>query len=111
MPIMALSNPTEPLSSPNQSTLTAAHPAASARRDKRAIDVERLNLTRSLDDQDYELTRDFLSRRNNLPAAARERLAHSLARRLAQKNGQPLPAPTESEAFLETIAAALHQRH
>jgi hypothetical protein len=108
---MALSNPTEPLPGSAKSTLDAADPIDPSGRDERAVDIERLNLTRSLDDQDYELTRDFLARRATLPATARERLALSLARRLAQKTGQPLPAAIESEAFLETIAAALHQRH
>lgn len=99
--------------SPNeaaQSTLGLVQATIVAEPNERDVDVEGLNLTRGLDDQDYELTRDFLSRRGTLPRVARERLAHSLARRLAQKIDRPLPAADETEAFLETIAMALHQR-
>jgi hypothetical protein len=63
----------------------------------------------SLDDQDRELVHEFMVRRTQLQAAARSRLAVSLAARLCAKLGQPAPAAADSEPFLEEVAHALHE--
>jgi len=45
-------------------------------------------------------------------SVARERLATSLATRLAARLGQPAPmGPRQAELFLETVAAALGASH
>ena len=69
----------------------------------RAVDPEALELARALSREDYELGRDFLSRRETLPPVARERLGKSLANRLVAKTGALVPQ--DHEAFIaETVA-------
>jgi uncharacterized RDD family membrane protein YckC len=63
----------------------------------------------NLDDQDRELVHEFMVRRTRLQAAARSRLAFSLAARLCAKIGQPAPAAADSEPFLEAIAHTLQR--
>jgi uncharacterized RDD family membrane protein YckC len=62
-----------------------------------------------LDAQDMELLHEFMTRRNQLQAAPRERLAHSVARRLTARFDQPMPPLELIEPFLENVARALHQ--
>ena len=74
----------------------------------RAVDPEALALARVLNREDYELARDFLARRETLPKAARERLARSLAARLATKMKVEVPAENEAvEAFIVEAVATL----
>lgn len=82
-------------------------PAMPASQGNTQIDVQAANLRVRLDDQDYELIREFLLRRDKMQAAARERLAHSLAVRISQKLGEPLPPSAILESYLENIAALL----
>jgi len=67
-------------------------------------------LMTQLDAQDYELVRDFVTRRDNLPAAARNRLAFSLSRRLSAKLRMPMPEEALAEQFLLEIANRLRGR-
>ncbi|MFH0900581.1 MAG: RDD family protein [Pseudomonadota bacterium] len=55
----------------------------------------------SITAEERELVVQFLSRRMQLEGAARDRLAHELARRLAAKQGKP--APVMPEVFLEEL--------
>jgi hypothetical protein len=52
-----------------------------------------------LDAQDMELLHEFMTRRNQLQAAPRERLAHSVARRLTARFDQPMPPLELIEPF------------
>jgi uncharacterized RDD family membrane protein YckC len=88
---------------------TVATPVQSTLPTVPELSPEQLGIARRLNEQDYELVRDFLLRRDKLPTAARERLAQSLALRLAHKTEHAPPAPTEAEAFLEAIARLLQQ--
>jgi uncharacterized RDD family membrane protein YckC len=63
-----------------------------------------------LDAQDIELLHEFMTRRGQLQAVPRERLAHSLARRLTARFEQPMPPPELIEPFLENVARALYQK-
>lgn len=68
------------------------------------IDPESAALRARLSEQDYELARDFLHRREQLAPDARERLARALAARLAAQLGETTPANVaEAEAALEKI--------
>lgn len=69
------------------------------------FDAEAAALSRRLTREDYELARDYMARRETLPAAARERLGRALCGRLAAKLGQDPPA--DFEAFLGEILAVL----
>ena len=71
----------------------------------RSVDPEAIALARTLNREDYELARDFLARRETLPKVARERLAKSLAARLATK--MKMAQPAEAEAFIATIVETL----
>ena len=66
----------------------------------RVIDPEIVALARKISREDYEMARDFLARRQFLPAQARQRLAFSLAKRFATKLETVVPEHA-SEAFLE----------
>ncbi|MBV9467826.1 MAG: RDD family protein [Abitibacteriaceae bacterium] len=70
-------------------------------------DIRAATLNLKLSPQDYELAREFLLRRSKMQAAARQRLAESLATRLAQKLGEPVPPPHDSEPFLERITTII----
>jgi uncharacterized RDD family membrane protein YckC len=74
-----------------------------------AADAEVIAMMVRLDAEDYELTRDFLNRREKLPAVARARLAASLAGRLAVKLGAQLPAAADTERFLEEVASTMQR--
>ncbi|PQV64579.1 putative membrane protein YckC, RDD family [Abditibacterium utsteinense] len=69
------------------------------------VDSEALALSRQLSREDYELARDYLSRRDSLPLLARERLGRALAVRLAAKLGQN--TPTDFDAFIGNVLAIL----
>ncbi|HEX8237419.1 MAG TPA: RDD family protein [Abditibacteriaceae bacterium] len=66
-------------------------------------------LVARLDAQDIELLHEFMTRRSRLQAVPRERLAHSVARRLTDRFQQPMPSPELIEPFLENVARALRQ--
>jgi uncharacterized RDD family membrane protein YckC len=74
-----------------------------------SIDAEAVGLSQKLSREDYELTRDFLVRRDALPQTARDRLGRSLATRLAAKLNQEVP--TQHEAYLEEIMATLSRAY
>ena len=72
----------------------------------RTVDPEAIALALALNREDYELARDFLARRENLPVVARGRLAKSLAARLATK--MKVETPTiEVETFIAEVVATL----
>ncbi len=71
----------------------------------RSVDPEAIALARVLNREDYELARDFLTRRETLPRIARERLAKSLASRLATKMHTDVPA--DAETFIADAVATL----
>jgi uncharacterized RDD family membrane protein YckC len=73
-------------------------------------DPQEAALLARLDAQDMELLHEFMTRRGQLQAVPRERLAQSLARRLTARFEQPMPAPELIEPFLENVARALHQK-
>lgn len=72
-----------------------------------AVNPEAVALSHQLSREDYELTRDFLARRESLPTLARERLGKALASRLATKLSREEPAAFEP--FLEEILAGLRE--
>lgn len=71
----------------------------------RSVDPEAIALARVLNREDYELARDFLTRRETLPAIARERLSKSLASRLATK--MKIDVPANPENFITDVVAML----
>ena len=71
----------------------------------RSVDPEALALARTLNREDYELARDFLARRESVPAVARKRLANSLAGRLATK--MKVEVPADPEVFINDVVAML----
>lgn len=71
----------------------------------KSVDPEALALARTLSREDYELARDFLARRDTLPAVARKRLANSLAQRLAAK--MKVVVPADAEVFVSDVVAML----
>jgi len=75
-----------------------------------AADAEAAAMLTRLDAQDYELARDFLTRRDALAQLTRQRLAQSLSTRLATKLGVVIPHPQVTEAFLEEIVERLRGR-
>ena len=85
-------------------------PAAQSSTVESSADAEIAAMLKKLNAQDYELARDFLIRRNKLPAAARLRLGESLATRLSAKLERSTPAPSEAEAFLNEIVTRLRGR-
>ncbi|MDQ3815532.1 MAG: RDD family protein [Armatimonadota bacterium] len=91
------------------SSVTSAQPPVAA---SAPIDPEVAAILMRLDEEDYELAREFLRRRATLQPAARQRLAYSLATRLSLKLGQPMPAPEDIEPYIEVMARTLQQaRH
>jgi uncharacterized RDD family membrane protein YckC len=102
-----------PVSTP---TLQAVETAAAAEPENET-DAEAAAMLRRLDAQDYELARDFLVRRESLPAAARVRLAQSLAARLVSKLGDAIPDRStpdlegaRAEEFLQSVVEKLRGR-
>ena len=71
----------------------------------KSVDPEAIALARTLSREDYELARDFLTRRATLPVVARQRLANSLALRLATKMKADVPADVET--FIADVVAML----
>ena len=71
----------------------------------RSVDPDAIALARVLSREDYELARDFLTRRETLPTVARERLAKSLALRLATK--MKVETPADPETFIADVVAML----
>ncbi len=59
---------------------------------------------------EYELVRAFLFRRDTLPYPARSTLADQIAQTLRPRIGGGTAFPGASEAFLEEVARAYHQR-
>ena len=93
-------------------TVPGTQPPATPYRDEelsveaaREVDPEAIALAQTLNREDYELARDFLTRRETLPPIARQRLAQSLAARLATKT-QSAP-PADAESFIIEIVATL----
>ena len=74
------------------------------------IDPESAVIRVKLSQEDYELVRDFLARREQLSLVARERLAESLANRLGAKLGRTLPLEHEREMLLEEVAQAFSKK-
>ncbi len=72
----------------------------------RHIDPEALALAKKLNREDYELARDFITRRDKMPRDARIRLGRALAVRLSEKSELPLN-PNEIEPFIENIIVTL----
>jgi uncharacterized RDD family membrane protein YckC len=88
--------------------------AVAATEAKSEADAEAAAMLHRLDAQDYELARDFLVRRENLPATARTRLAQSLAARLVAKLGDAIPDGStpdlegaRAEEFLQSVVEKL----
>ena len=75
-----------------------------------AVDPREAALLARLDAQDMELLHEFMTRRSQLQALPRERLAHSVARRLTARFEQSMPSPELIEPFLENVARALHAK-
>lgn len=73
-------------------------------------DLFTTTLLARLNAQDYELSRDFLSRSPELPDTIRLRLAGSLAARLAEKLSEPSPPPVQAEKYLQEIVSRLRGR-
>ena len=71
----------------------------------RSVDPEAIALAQALSREDYELARDFLARRESVPAIARKRLANSLAQRLATK--MKVVVPADAELFIADVVAML----
>ncbi len=72
----------------------------------RQIDPDALALAKKLNREDYELARDFVSRRDAMPRDTRLRLGRALAARLSEKSGAPLDA-NMVEPFIEQTIATL----
>ena len=72
----------------------------------RQIDPDALALAKKLGREDYELARDFVTRRDAMPRDARVRLGRALAARLSEKSGWPLD-PNFAEPFIEQAIAML----
>ena len=92
-----------PLQAQTTQPLTDTHPEPAA-------DAEAAAMLTRLDAQDYELARDFLTRRDDLALLTRQRLAQSLSTRLATKLGVEMPLPQVAEAFLEEVVERLRGR-
>jgi len=97
------SRPEETAVSRGPATTPAVQPAEAD------IDPELAPWLRRLNEEDYELVREFLRRRDTLQPIARERLGRNLATRLSLKLNRAAPPPQEVESFLETLAHALQQ--
>jgi uncharacterized RDD family membrane protein YckC len=95
-----------PAGAQNQSTPVATQ----AIQDISEVDETTAVLLARLDAQDYELVRDFQSRRETLPTAARARLAKSLSLRLAAKLQIDAPPEVEAEEFLGQVAERVQGR-
>jgi hypothetical protein len=54
-------------------------------------------------EEQYEMVRDFLLRRNALQPSVRTRLANLLSRRISLLLEQPVPPEEQSESFLEYV--------
>jgi uncharacterized RDD family membrane protein YckC len=96
------------------SAAPVATPTLQAVEAENETDAEAAAMLRRLDAQDYELARDFLVRRENLPSAARTRLAGSLAARLVAKLGDAIPDGStpdlegaRAEEFLQSVVEKL----
>ncbi len=74
------------------------------------IDPASAAIRMKLSQEDYELVRDFLARRETLPEAARKRLGESLVTRLAAKLNRPAPLEHEREHLLEEVAQAFGKK-
>ena len=72
----------------------------------RQIDPEALALAKKLNREDYELARDFVTRRAAMPSDTRARLGRALAARLSEKSELPLDA-NAVEPFIENIIVTL----
>lgn len=72
----------------------------------RQIDPEALSLAKKVGREDYELARDFVTRRDAMPRDARIRLGRALAARLSEKSQLPLD-PNAVEPFIEQIIVTL----
>jgi uncharacterized RDD family membrane protein YckC len=72
---------------------------------QKVIDSELVALAKIIGREDFELARDFLARRETLPLAARNRLASSLAVRIAEK--LKAERPLDNEAFLSEIVTRM----
>ena len=72
----------------------------------RQIAPEALALAKKLNREDYELARDFVTRREAMPKDARARLGRALAARLSEKSELPLDA-NAVEPFIESIIVTL----
>jgi len=72
----------------------------------RQLDPEALALAKVLGREDYELARDFISRRATMPPEARVRLGRALAKRLSEKTNQSLVAG-QDEPFIEQCISVL----
>lgn len=78
-------------------------PATSTLPQKAHQEMESVTLRVQVADEDYEIARDFILRRNTLAASARTRLAHLLAKRIAHSMNQPEPPSPQSESYLEYV--------
>jgi uncharacterized RDD family membrane protein YckC len=89
---------------PEYSAANGAPIAPTSARAATTVDPAAAALRARLNEQEYELARDFLRRRTQLAPAARERLARTVAARLAARLGEAAPrnAP-EAERMLETV--------
>ncbi len=72
----------------------------------RQLDPEALALAKKLGREDYELARDYLARRAQMPFDSRLRLSRALAARLSEKSGLPLD-PNRVDPFIEDIIGTL----
>lgn len=72
----------------------------------RQLDPEALALAKKLNREDYELARDFVTRRDAMPRETRLRLSRALAIRLSEKSELPLDL-NASEPFIEGVIVTL----
>ncbi|RYX84525.1 RDD family protein [bacterium] len=72
----------------------------------RQIDPEALALAKKLNREDYELARDFVTRRDAMPRDTRLRLGRALAIRLSEKSEMPLDI-NAPEPFIEGVIVTL----
>lgn len=113
-PLMSISEAIDAFLNPQEKVRPEAQPdtpiAAIEETPEVDIDPTSAAIRVKLGQEDYELVRDFLTRREQVPEAARKRLAESLAVRLAAKLGRPVPLEYERELLLEEVARAFGKK-
>ena len=112
-PVLTISEAIETFLHPQETprpTIKTDTPIADEVAPEIEIDPNSTAIRVKISQEDYELVRDFLARRQTLPEAARNRLAESLATRLAAKLSRPAPHEHERELLLEEVAQAFAKK-